>query len=128
MTRKVYESKRSMTTGPYSHGVDSGDHVHLAGQNAMSGSDAYQLKGDIANQTEQCFVYLFEVLEEAGLIEEDVVKVHVYLTSMQYLDAMNAVYETKFTKPLPARTCVGVQELPDGADVEIEMVAKKRAD
>lgn len=126
MTRKIYESKRSKTSGPYSHGVESGNYVHLAGQNAMSASDATHLKGNVAAQTEQCFVYLFEVLEEAGLTEEDVIKVNVYLTTMQDMDPMNGVYEAMFTEPRPARTCVAVKELPDDADVEIEMLAKRR--
>lgn len=125
MTRKVYESKSSRTSGPYSHAVDSADYVHLSGQTAMSASGSNELKGDINAQTEQCFVHLFEVLEDAGLAEGNVVKVNVYITSMEYLDSVNEVYETKFTYPYPARTCVTVKELPDNADVEIEMVAKK---
>jgi 2-iminobutanoate/2-iminopropanoate deaminase len=38
---------------------------------------------------------------------------------------MNAVYQTRFNKPFPARTTVAVAGLPLGALVEIEMVAKK---
>ncbi len=38
---------------------------------------------------------------------------------------MNEVYQTRFQAPYPARTTVAVFELPLGALVEIEMVAKK---
>ncbi len=37
---------------------------------------------------------------------------------------MNAVYRTRFDPPYPARTTVGVKDLPVGASVEIELVAR----
>ena len=53
------------------------------------------------------------------------VKVNVYLTDMKTFLHMNEVYEKQFSKPFPARTCVAVLALPLGADVEIEMIAKR---
>jgi 2-iminobutanoate/2-iminopropanoate deaminase len=44
---------------------------------------------------------------------------------MQNFAGMNAVYSSRFSAPYPARTTVAVAELPLGALVEIEMVAKK---
>ena len=38
---------------------------------------------------------------------------------------MNAAYAEPFDAPCPARTTVGVASLPLGAQVEIELVAKK---
>ena len=83
-------------------------------------------KLNIKEQTEECFKNLNRVLKEAGLSEENVVKVNVYLTGMKHFDPMNEVYKTKFTEPFPARTCVAVYELPLGADVEIEVIAKRQ--
>jgi len=83
------------------------------------------LTGNIAGQTKQCFLNLFDVLEATNLTADDVVKVNVYLTDMNNFKEMNAVYEAQFSKPYPARTCVAVLALPLGADVEIEMIAKK---
>lgn len=54
------------------------------------------------------------------------VKVNVFLTSMKHFPEMNEVYEKKFSKPYPARTTVAVLELPLGADVEIEFIAKRK--
>lgn len=39
--------------------------------------------------------------------------------------AMNEVYSKKFSSPFPARTTIGVASLPLGANVEIEMIARK---
>jgi 2-iminobutanoate/2-iminopropanoate deaminase len=44
---------------------------------------------------------------------------------MNNFSAMNDVYATKFSKPFPARTCIAVLALPLGAEVEIEMIAKR---
>ncbi len=91
----------------------------------MNSASAEKMNGDIKAQTKQCFINLFEVLESADLTPDDVVKVNVYLTDMNNFAAMNEVYETQFSAPYPARTCVAVLTLPLNADVEIEMIAKK---
>lgn len=126
MVRKVYEAKAAKAAGPYSHAVDGGEYVYFSGQTAKNTPIAADMTGDIAAQTKQCFINLFDVLEETGLTETDVVKVNVYLTDMNDFEAMNEEYAKHFTAPYPARTCVAVLGLPLGAEVEIEMVAKKR--
>lgn len=125
MTRKAYDVKGAAASGPYSAAVDAGDLVYFSGQTAMNSVSEDKTKGDIGAQTKQCFVHLFEALEAANLTPDDVVKVNVYLTDMNNFAAMNEVYATQFSKPYPARTCVAVLALPLGADVEIEMIAKR---
>lgn len=125
MVRKIYSAEEVASSGPYSHAVDAGDYVYFSGQTAKNAINAADMTGNIAAQTQQCFENLFAVMTQAGLTSDDVVKVNVYLTTMKNFDAMNAVYKTQFTAPYPARTCVAVLELPLGAEVEIEFVAKK---
>lgn len=125
MTRKAYDAKGTVASGPYSHAVDAGELVYFSGQTAMNSVSAEKMSGDITAQTKQCFINLFEVLESAGLTPDDVVKVNVYLTDMKYFSEMNEVYKTQFSEPYPARTCVAVLALPLHADVEIEMIAKR---
>lgn len=125
MTRKTFEAKSAKAAGPYSHAVDAGEFVYFSGQTAKNSPEAGDMTGDIAAQTRQCFLNLFDVLEEASLTPDDVVKVNVYLTDMNDFTAMNDEYEKKFTAPFPARTCVAVFALPLNAEVEIEMVAKR---
>ena len=126
MTRKAFDAKFAEVSGPYSHAVDAGNFVYFSGQTAKNSPTAADMTGDIAAQTEQCFINLFEVLAETGLTEDEVVKVNVYLTDMNNFNAMNEVYASQFTAPYPARTCVAVLGLPLGAEVEIEMVAKRK--
>ncbi|WQF81128.1 Putative YjgF/YER057c/UK114 family, RutC-like superfamily protein [Colletotrichum destructivum] len=63
------------------------------------------------------------VLGAAGATLGDAVKVNIYLADMSQFAAVNAVYETFFQSPRPARTCVSFKGLPYGTDVEMECVA-----
>ncbi|WP_312472493.1 Rid family detoxifying hydrolase [Neobacillus sp.] len=125
MARNAYDAKGIKAAGPYSHAVDAGKLVYLSGQTPINGASGEIMKGDIKAQTQQCFANLFEVLESANLNPDDVVKVNVYLTDMNNFSTMNEVYETQFSKQFPARTTVAVLALPLGAEVEIEMIAKR---
>jgi 2-iminobutanoate/2-iminopropanoate deaminase len=111
--------------GPYSQAIVSGDHVFLSGQTPIDPATGALVDGDLGAQTKRCFDNLQAVLEAAGLGFDDVVKVNVYLTSMEDFAAMNAVYAEQFTKPFPARTTVAVAALPLGARIEIELVARR---
>jgi 2-iminobutanoate/2-iminopropanoate deaminase len=111
--------------GPYSHAVESGELVYLSGQTPVDPRTDALIEGGIAAQTEQCLHNLFAVLAAAGLTSDDVVKVNVYLVEMADFAAMNAVYERSFSKPFPARTTIGVAALPLGAQIEIELVARR---
>ncbi|GGA41137.1 Rid family detoxifying hydrolase [Psychrobacillus lasiicapitis] len=123
--RKTYRAKNVTASGPYSHAVEADNFLFLSGQTAMNAETVENLQGNIAEQTKQCFTNLSEVLEAANLTFDNVVKVNVYLTDMNNFSAMNEVYKTYFQEPYPARTCVAVLALPLGAEVEIEMVAKR---
>ena len=72
--------------------------------------------------TELCIQNLSAVLKVAGSDLSRVVKVNVFLTSMDSFAEMNGVYE-KFFAHKPARSCVAVYQLPKGVPIEIECVA-----
>jgi 2-iminobutanoate/2-iminopropanoate deaminase len=66
------------------------------------------------------------IVEAAGLDVTDIVKVTVFLTDMAQFDAMNAVYKRFFDGHKPARSTVGVKELPrPAALVEIDAIAAR---
>ncbi len=125
MTRKSISSPAAASVGPYSHAVDDGDYVFCSGQTPLDPETGKLDPGGVGSQTRQCFENLFSVLDEAGLTHKDVIKVNVYLTDMDSFTAMNEVYAQHFDQPFPARTTIGVASLPLGAEVEIELVAKK---
>lgn len=127
MKRKIYTGEGVSASGPYSHAVDAGDYVFFSGQTAMNslGKENNLLKGKIELQTKEVFSNLASVMKAAAIDKSQVLKVNVYLTSMEHFEAMNGIYQEFFESPYPARTCVAVKELPLGADIEIEVIAKK---
>jgi 2-iminobutanoate/2-iminopropanoate deaminase len=125
MSRKAFNAEGAVAVGPYSHAVESGDLVYLSGQTPIDSETGKLVVGDISAQTEQCFKNLLKVLASAGLTPDNVVKVNVFLTDMEDFQAMNAIYAEQFSAPYPARTTIGVAALPLGAQVEIEMIARR---
>ncbi|WP_043930786.1 RidA family protein [Bacillus sp. EB01] len=125
MSRRVFEAKGAKSVGPYSHAVEAGELVFLSGQTPVNAETGELVKGGIKEQTAQCFKNLFAVLEASGLTPDDVMKVNVFLTDMKNFADMNEVYAARFSEPFPARTTVAVLGLPLGAEVEIEMIAKR---
>jgi len=126
MARKAFSATESVAVGPYSYAVESGELIFLSGQTPIDSQTGKLVQCDITNQTEQCFKNLFNILEVAGLTSDDVEKVNVFLADMSNFAEMNAVYSKKFSSPYPARTTIGVTSLPLGAQVEIEMIARRK--
>lgn len=126
MPRQHVESARGPAAiGPYSHAVWAGDLLYLSGQTPIDPSIGKLIDGNVEAQTHRAFDNLQAVLEDSGLSMDDVIKCNVYLTDMANFPSMNAAYQSRFTRPYPARTTVAVAGLPLGAMVEIELVAKR---
>jgi enamine deaminase RidA (YjgF/YER057c/UK114 family) len=78
----------------------------------------------IAAQTENILDRLRSILAEAGGTLDDVVKVSIYVVSLDGLATMNEVYRRFFPRRAPARAMVQVAGLADPDYlIEIEMVA-----
>lgn len=126
MTRNHVESPRGPAAiGPYSAAVWAGDLLYLSGQTPIDPATGALVAGDVETQTHRCFDNLENVLKDAGLSMDHVIKCNVYLADMADFAAMNGAYGKRFSKPYPARTTVAVKGLPKDARVEIELVAKK---
>lgn len=112
--------------GPYSVGAldATSGLLFLSGQTPIDPATGALVAGDVGAQTRRVFANLERVLDAAGASLADVIKVNVYLTSMADFPALNEVYARVFEAPYPARTTVAVAELPLGAQVEIELVAR----
>jgi 2-iminobutanoate/2-iminopropanoate deaminase len=126
MPRNAHTSSNGPAAiGPYSHGVWAGDLLFLSGQTPIDPATGSLVPGGVTEQTERVFDNLAAVLGDAGLTLHDVVKVNVFLTTMDDFAEMNAVYGQRFGEPHPARSTVAVAGLPLGARVEIELVAQR---
>ena len=123
--RSVLSARGPAAIGPYSHAVWAGDLLYLSGQTPIDPSTGRLVDGDVEVQTNRVFDNLELVLLDAGLTMDHAIKCNVYLTSMADFPSMNAAYQRRFATPYPARTTVAVADLPLGARVEIELVARR---
>lgn len=111
---------------PFSAAVRGPGVIYLSGQVGLDPSTGRLISGDVAAQTARTLDNIRALLESFGSSMDEVLRVGVYLTSMQSFAAMNEVYARYFREPFPARTTVAVKELPLGAGVEIEMTVADR--
>jgi 2-iminobutanoate/2-iminopropanoate deaminase len=109
--------------GPYSQAIASGQLIFCSGQVGLDPATGQLIEGDVRAQTRRALENLSAVLAAAGSSLAQVVKTTVFLASMADFAAMNEVYGASFPGDPPARSTVGVAELPRGARVEIECVA-----
>lgn len=123
----ISTDKAPKAIGPYSQGVKAGGFVFFSGQIPLDPATGELKSGDIAGQTELVMSNIAAVLEAAGLTFADVVKTTIFLTNLADFAAVNEVYGKRFPEAPPARSTVEVKGLPRGANVEIEVVAMKKA-
>jgi 2-iminobutanoate/2-iminopropanoate deaminase len=98
--------------------------VHCSGQIALDPTNGQLIQGDVSQQAERALENLKAVLLAANSDLSKVVKCTVYLVSMDDFGAVNKVYGRYFQggEP-PARSTVGVNQLPRNALVEIDCTA-----
>ena len=123
--KAISSSKAPAAIGPYSQAIDSGAGlVFVSGQLPIDPATGAFPEGGIKEQTAQSIRNVKAILEEAGSGLAKVVKTTVFLADMADFGAMNEVYSSYFTSPFPARSAVAVKDLPKGALVEIECIAR----
>ena len=122
--QKLTPGGMSRPSGPFSSGIKSGRFVFVAGQVAVDGNGKTVGVGDIGAQTRQVLQNIGKVLEAGGASFDDVVKVTVFVTDLDNLQALQAVRPEFFNEPYPASTLVKVAQLinPEWL-VEIEAIA-----
>lgn len=108
--------------GTYSQAVRAGDLVFLSGQIPLDPATMEIVDGDFEARARQVFDNLAAVAAAAGGTLNDAVKITVYLTDLDNFATVNAVMETFFDAPYPARAAVGVRSLPKGVDVEADAI------
>ena len=109
--------------GPYSQAIKVGNLIYTSGQIPIDPATGALVAGGIKEQTRQSLLNVQAILKEAGISMSSVVKTTVFMADMNDFADMNAVYAEFFTEPYPARSAVAVKALPQGALVEIEVVA-----
>ena len=98
--------------GPYSHIAKVGQLISIGGTAGFDPATGELAGPDVASQARRILDSFAVMLESVGSDLEHVVHVNIFLAEMADFDAMNAAYVEKMGTHRPARTVVGVRELP----------------
>ena len=109
--------------GPYSQAISANGWLFTSGQIPLDPATGDLIDGDFQTQVRRVFANLEAVLRAAGTACAQVVTATVYLTELSKFQTLNSISAEHFGEHKPARTTVGVRELPKGAQVEIDLVA-----
>ncbi|OMF29063.1 YjgF-like translation initiation inhibitor [Paenibacillus sp. FSL H8-0548] len=105
MTTVITSARAPQFPLPFSHAVQAGDFVYVAGQVGVN-PETLEPVGGIEEQTAQCIRNIEVILQEVGLSLEHIVKVTTHLSQLEDQAAYNEVYAKLITKPYPARITV----------------------
>lgn len=122
MLKKISTTKAPAAIGPYSQGIIANGFLFASGQIPIVPRTGDIAEGDITVQAKQVMENVGEILKEAGVDYESVVKTTCFLAEMSDFAAFNSVYEKYFTGK-PARSCVAVKDLPKNVLCEVEVIA-----
>ena len=120
--KTISTDKAPAAIGPYSQAKIAGNMLFASGQIPIIPETGEIAQGDITVQADQAIRNVGEILKEAGLGYDDVIKTTCFLDDMNDFAAFNAVYEKYFTGK-PARSCVAVKTLPKNVLCEVEVIA-----
>ena len=98
--------------GPYSHIAKVGRWVTIGGTAGFDPVSGALVGDDVAAQTRRILDSFAIMLGSVDSDLDHVIHVNVFLRDMQDFEAMNAAYIEKMGAHRPARTVVGVNDLP----------------
>ncbi len=108
--------------GAYSQAVKAGKFVFFSGQIALDPETGIKVPGGIETQTKRIMENLKALAADAGGSLENIIKTTVYLKNLDDFKFFNREYEKYFNGNYPARSTVGVSDLPRGVEIEIDAI------
>jgi 2-iminobutanoate/2-iminopropanoate deaminase len=98
--------------GPYSHVAKVGTFISIGGTAGVDPATGLLAGPDVASQTRRILRSFETMLQSVGSDLAHVLHVNVFLARMSDFEEMNAAYAAEMRDHRPARTVVGVNELP----------------
>lgn len=98
--------------GPYSHIAKVGESITIGGLGGVDPATGQVAGTDTFSQARQILRNFAALLESVGSDLDHVVHIQVFLKEMADFDEMNRAYVEVMGKHRPARTVLGVRELP----------------
>lgn len=98
--------------GPYNHIAKVGQFISIGGTAGVNPATGELAGPDVYSQARQILASFKVMLESVGSDLDHVVHVNVFLKDMRDLENMNRAYVEMMGEHRPARTVIGVNELP----------------
>jgi 2-iminobutanoate/2-iminopropanoate deaminase len=98
--------------GPYHHIAKVGPFISIGGTAGVNPSTGQLAGMDVYSQTKQIITSFKTMLHSVGSDLNHVIHVNIFLHSMKDFDEMNHAYIEMMGDHRPARTVIGVSELP----------------
>ena len=113
--------------GPYSHISKVGTSITIGGTAGFDPATGELAGPDVTAQTRQILDSFHVMLESVGSDLSHVVHINVFLRDMGDFEAMNVAYAECMGDHRPARTAIGVSDLPKpGIRVTMNLTAVTR--
>ena len=125
MSSRIDTDQAAQPVAAYSQAVQAGELLFVSGQIPLDPRTNTLISSSMESATAQCIANAEAILKAAGWGLHNVVKVSVFLTTMDDYAEMDAAYRKAMPSPFPAREAVAVMALPKGARVEVSMIASK---
>lgn len=112
--------------GPYNQAIMANGTLYISGQIAIDPATGELANENIEAETRQVMLNLKQILKEAEMDFDHVVKCSVFVKDMHMYSRINAIYAEFFDESTaPARELVEVANLPKFVNVEISAIAVK---
>ena len=110
--------------GPYNQAILKNNMLFISGQIALDPISMTLKNTSIRDETHQVMKNLKNILVEAEMSFDNVVKSSIFLSDMSYFNEVNEVYGSYLETGMePARETIAVKTLPMNVNVEISMIA-----
>jgi 2-iminobutanoate/2-iminopropanoate deaminase len=120
----INTSKSPAPIGPYNQAILKGNTLFISGQIPLDAKSMKLNNRSINDETHQVMQNLKNILEEANMNFNDVVKSSIFLSDMSLFKEVNKIYGSYLTPgDEPARETIAVKTLPMNVNVEISMIA-----
>lgn len=113
--------------GPYNHIAKAGSFITIGGTAGVDPATSQLAGGDVASQTKQILTSFKVMLESVGSDLGHVMHINIFLKHMGDFEEMNRAYVEMMGDHRPARTVIGVNELPKpGVLLTMNLIAVTR--
>ncbi|MBI5033638.1 MAG: RidA family protein [Chloroflexi bacterium] len=113
--------------GPYNHIAKVGQFIRIGGMAGVNPANGQLAGTDAYSQTKQILASFQVMLQSVNSDLNHVIHINVFLKDMRDFDEMNRAYIEMMGEHLPARTVIGVNELPKpGVLLTMDLTATTR--